>query len=109
MKATSTITQPISWSGSGFFAQKVTMAASVLAEARRVAERADFGPLLNQLIGQAWEFLDDLDEILVTLDPVCNGRDFATAAALHRELEQVHAAIPTRRRAVSARQASSPR
>jgi hypothetical protein len=78
---------------------KARVCASVLAEARRLADSGNFGPLLNQLVARACELLDDVDEILVTLDPVGEASGFATAARLHRELEQIQALIPTRWRA----------
>lgn len=78
---------------------KASVCASVLAEARRLADRGTFGPLLNQLLARACELLDDLDEILVALDPARNVSEFTTAAELHRHLEQVQALVPARWRA----------
>ena len=79
-------------------ATKARICANVLTEARRLADAETSGPLLNQLIARACELLDDVDEILITLDPVGEARDFATAAALHRELEHIQAIAPARRR-----------
>ena len=79
-------------------ASKARICANVLTEARRLANAATFGPSLNQLIARACELLDDIDEILIALDPVRDARDFATAAALHRELEHIQAVVPARQR-----------
>jgi hypothetical protein len=99
MRLISTIVQPAAWSGeASTVTQKAGIATSVLAEARRLAERGDFGALLNQLVSRASELLEDIDEILIALDPLRDERDFAAAAALHRELETIQAAIPTQRR-----------
>jgi hypothetical protein len=73
---------------------KARVCANVLAEVRRLADSGNFGPPLNQLVARACELLDDMDEILVTLDPVGDASGFATAARLHRELEQIQALIP---------------
>jgi hypothetical protein len=77
-------------------ASKARICASVLTEARRLADAENFGPLLNQLIARACELLDDIDEILIALDPVRDGGDFANAARLHRELEYIQAIVPAR-------------
>jgi len=77
-------------------ASKARICANVLTEARRLADAETFGPLLNQLIARACELLDDIDEILITLDPVGDAGNFATAAALHRKLEQIQAIVPAR-------------
>ncbi len=79
-------------------ARKGRICAKVLIEARRLADAATFGPLLNQLIARACELLDDIDEILIGLDPVGDAGDFAMAAALHRELEHIQGVVPDRRR-----------
>jgi len=72
--------------------RKGRICANVLVEARRLADQQRFGPLLSQLIARACELLDDIDEILVGLDPERDADDFATAAKLHRELEHIQAA-----------------
>jgi hypothetical protein len=77
-------------------ASKARICANVLTEARRLADAETFGPLLGQLIARACELLDDIDEILIALDPVGDAGDFATAAALHRELEHIQAIVPAR-------------
>ena len=68
--------------------------ARTLVEAARLVRLGQLGPLLEQRISRACEVLDDIDDVLITLSPERNGAEFATAAALHRELEQIQAAIP---------------
>ena len=74
------------------------LCAKVLAEARRLSSEGIFGAPLYRVVFRAGELLDDLDEILVDLDPVSDGPSFALAAKLHRELEQLQASISDRRR-----------
>ncbi len=78
----------------GSVTRKAEVCDKVLAEARRLVRIGQHGPILNQLVFRACELLDDMDEELVLLHPVRNGGEFAIAAALHRELEQIQAAIP---------------
>jgi hypothetical protein len=86
-------------------APKADICAEVLAEARRLAQSDQFGALLSQLVARASELLDDMDEILIALDPTRSAPSFAIAAKLHRELEYVLAAIAEQRRnATSSRQ-----
>ena len=77
-------------------ASKARICANVLTEARRLAERENFGPLLNQLIARACDLLDEIDEILIALDPLRESGAFTTAAKLHRKLEHVQAIVPAR-------------
>ena len=78
--------------------RKADVCARVLAEARRLSRAGWFGPPLDYLATRAWELLEDMDEILVALDPARHGQSFAIAATLHRELEHVQAAIAERQR-----------
>lgn len=73
--------------------RKAEVCGKVLAEARKLSSASQFGALPNQLVRRVAELLDDMDEILVALDPVGNRPSFAIAAALHREFEQVEATI----------------
>jgi hypothetical protein len=91
-------------------ARKSDICAKVLAEARKLAQAGQFGSLPIQLVVRAGELLDDMDEILVALDPARNLASFAIAAALHRELEQVQATLTDlRKRRETSRNASSER
>jgi hypothetical protein len=90
--------------------RKSDICAKVLAEARKLTQAGQFGTLPNQLVVRAGELLDDMDEILVALDPARNPASYALAAALHRDLEQVQAALTDlRKRRGTARNASSER
>ena len=90
--------------------RKSDICAKVLAEARKLAQAGQFGSLPIQLVVRAGELLDDMDEILVALDPAMNRECFALAAALHRELEQVQATLTNLRKGRgTSRNASSAR
>jgi hypothetical protein len=84
-------------------ASKADICAKVLAEARKLSLAGQFGTLPNQLVARAGELLDDIDEILLTLDPARNRPSFAIAATLHRELAYIQSTLTNWRR----RQASS--
>jgi hypothetical protein len=78
----------------GPLARKADICAKIFDEAKRLVRIGEFGEPLDHLVFRACELLDDVDEVLVALHPVRNASEFATAAALHRELEQIQAAIP---------------
>lgn len=80
-------------------ARKAHACDRVLAEARRLVRTRQPGPGLDQSLFRACELLDEMDEMLVVLHPARNGEEFAIVAALHRDLEQIQAAIPERHRA----------
>jgi hypothetical protein len=82
----------------GVLAGHANLCAELLVDARRLGRIGQFGPALDQLISRVCACLDEIDELLVILNPVRHASAFATAAALHRELEQIQAAIPSRRR-----------
>jgi hypothetical protein len=73
--------------------RKSEICAKVLAEARKLALAGQFGTLPHQLVVRAGELLDDMDEILVALDPARSRASFAIAANLHRDLEQIQATL----------------
>ncbi len=84
----------MSTDANGVLARKADLCASILAEARRLVRIGQFEAPLNQLVFRACELLEDVDEVLVALHPIRDGGAFAVAAGLHRELEQIQAAIP---------------
>jgi hypothetical protein len=89
---------------------KSDICAKVLAEVRKLSQAGQFGTLPNRLVVRASELLEDMDEILVALDPARNRRSFAIAAAMHRELEQIQATLTDlRKRRGPSRNASSER
>jgi hypothetical protein len=89
--------------------RKADLCAMVLAEARRIAEVGELGGLLNQLVVRAVELLDDMDDILIGLNPASHGPNFTAARKLHRELEHVQAAIMAQRRAAASKSTSASR
>ena len=79
-------------------ARKAHACDRILAEARRLVRTRQLGPPLDQSLLRACELLDDIDDMLVVLDPALNDEEFAMAAALHRDLEQIQAVIAARHR-----------
>lgn len=80
--------------------RKADLCTDVLAEARRLSQLGKYGQPLNAQVERARDLLDGIDEMLVVLKPEENGRQFALAANLHRELEQIETAISAMRRAL---------
>ncbi len=79
-------------------ARKAHACDRILAEARRLVRTRQLGPPLDQSLLRACELLDDIDDMLVVLHPALNDEEFAMAAALHRDLEQIQALIAARHR-----------
>jgi len=70
----------------------------LLVEARSRIRSGQFDARLDELVFLAGEILDDLDTVLLKLSPLHDAPEFATAARLHRDLEQVQSAIPPAKR-----------
>jgi hypothetical protein len=70
--------------------------AQVLKEARRLSGLSIYNADIGRLLSRACELLDEIDELLVTVQPEWYPKEFALAAELHRTLEQLQAAIPPR-------------
>jgi len=70
----------------------------ILADARRLVRTGQLGQPLDQSLLRACELLDDIDDMLVVLHPSLNDEEFATAAALHRDLERIQELIAARHR-----------
>ena len=79
-------------------ARKSRACARILAEARRLARTRQLGPPHDESLLRAGELLDDIDDMLIVLHPARNDEEFAMAAALHRDLEQIQAVIAVRAR-----------
>jgi hypothetical protein len=77
--------------------RKADICARILAEARKFSDLGQLGGPLNQLVVRASELLEDIDAILIGVDPATSGL-FAIAANLHRELEFLQADITAQRR-----------
>ena len=69
-----------------------------LFAARELVLHGGSGKPLNRLLARANEVIDDIDDVLVDLDPVRDATTFAVAAGLQRQLEEVQASITERRR-----------
>jgi len=76
----------------------VALCDVLLVEARSRIRIGKFDARLDELVFLAGEILDDLDAVLVQLDPLYDSSEFAVAARLHRDLEQVQSAIPSSNR-----------
>jgi len=70
----------------------------LLVEARSRIRLCKFDARLDELVFLAGEILDDLDTVLVQLNPLHDASEFAAAARLHRDLEQIQSAIPPAKR-----------
>ena len=76
----------------------VALCDVILVEARSQIRIGKFAARLDELVFLAGEILDDLDIVLVKLDPLHDALEFAAAARLHRDLEHVQSAIPSSNR-----------
>ena len=74
--------------------RKTHLCLSALAEARRQIAAQRLGPVLSQLLARACELQDEMDEMLLGLDPTEDSDAFARAAALHRTLQEVESLLP---------------
>jgi hypothetical protein len=82
-------------------AYEAVLCMSALTEARRQIVARRFGPLLSQLLARVCELLDEMDEVLISLDPVREHEAFVRLAALHRELEEVQSLVPSKYRSLA--------
>jgi len=67
----------------------------LLVEARSRIRIGKFDARLDELVFLVSEILDDLDTVLVKLDPLHDASAFTAAARLHRDLEEIQSAIPS--------------
>jgi hypothetical protein len=74
--------------------RKAALCASALTEAHRQIAAQRLGPVLRQLLARACELQDEMDEVLLGLDPIVNPEPFARAATLHRNLEEIQSRLP---------------
>lgn len=77
--------------------------SAALTEAARFVTGAIFDAPLRPPLARACELLDDIDEILIKLDPVRDHAAFERAAALHRRLETIQSQVPRQYRRLLAR------
>ena len=86
--------KPAPNSEAAFPRSRVAYCDVLLAEARSRTRLGAFDARLYELVVLVGEILDDLDTVLVRLSPLHDAPAFATAARLHRDLEQIQSAIP---------------
>jgi hypothetical protein len=70
------------------------LCSGVLREARSLVGEGTFGPALSGLLTRASDLLDDIDEVLIAMDPLQNSEAYLCAAELHRALEEIQARVP---------------
>ena len=76
------------------FFQRAAFCSGTLSEARRLVTESAFGSTLSGLLARACDVLDDMDEILITLNPREHREAYLRAAELHRALEEIQALVP---------------
>ena len=76
------------------FFQRADFCSGTLSEARRLVTKSAFGSTLSGLLARACDVLDDMDEILITLNPREHREAYLRAAELHRALEEIQASVP---------------
>ena len=74
------------------------MQGNLLRPARELAHQQVYGPPLQSLLARAGDAIDDIDTVLIALDPLRDAPTFAVAASLQRQLEELQAVIADRRR-----------
>ena len=89
----SRVTEPAD-GGLDLLQRKSGLCSDVLTEAGRLVALGMFAPALSRLIERACDLLDEVDEMLIGLDPVRDHRHFAQAAELHRRLETIQSQLP---------------
>jgi hypothetical protein len=79
-------------------AEKAAVCRGIFFAARELTLQQGYGRPLENLLARAGEAIDDIDSVLVALDPVRDAPTFAIAASLLRQLAQLQASISDRRR-----------
>ena len=79
-------------------AEKAAVCRGIFFAARELTQQRVFGPPLESLLARAGDAIDDIDNVLVALDPVRDAPMFAVAANLQRQLEELQASMLDRRR-----------
>jgi hypothetical protein len=89
------------------FAKKADLSEKVSQDAFRLVRIGQFEGPFKKLVARACELLDYMDELLVAMHPFRDRGHFATAAALHRNLERLQEAVTTSTRGHTARSKTS--
>jgi hypothetical protein len=71
--------------------RRADVCSAALAGALKLALQGTAEPLCDRLLARACNLLDEVDEILLRLDPRQDHATFARVATLHRELESIQA------------------
>ena len=79
-------------------AEKAAVCRGIFFAARELAHQQVYGPPLQRLLARAGDAIDDIDTVLIALDPLRDAQTFAVAASLQRQLEELQAVIADRRR-----------
>ena len=79
-------------------AEKAAVCRGIFFAARELTQQQVYGAPLERLLARAGDAIDDIDMVLVGLDPVRDASTFALAAGLQRQLEHLQASIADRRR-----------
>jgi len=74
--------------------QRADFCSRALSEARGLVAAAAFGSTLTDLLARACDVLDEMDEVLITLNPRLHRGAYLHAAELHRALEEIQALLP---------------
>jgi len=74
--------------------QRADFCSRALTEARRLVSAATFGSTLSGLLARVCGMLDEMDEILITLNPRLHREAYLNAAELHRALEEIQSQLP---------------
>src|SRR5262245_39572593 len=85
-------------------AEKAAVCRGIFCAARELTQQQVYGPPLQSLLARAGEAIDDIDSVLVALDPRRDAPTFAVAASLQRQLEELQASISDRRRRTASMQ-----
>ena len=73
---------------------KVEQSLSALKEARRLVGLRSYGPNLKQIVARTYDLFEEIDELLLALNPTKEHDAFAIVAALHRRFEEIQSLIP---------------
>ena len=82
-------------------ASMADLCTPVLTEARRQVAARRFEPLLGQLLARACELLDEMDEVMLRLDPRRDHDAFRRVASLHRDLQEIQSLVPPKYRSLA--------
>jgi hypothetical protein len=74
--------------------RKADLCAGALTEARSHATAGRFGTTCSHMLDRVADLFDEMDEILIGLNPRRDHESFVRVAELHRELEEIQSLTP---------------